>query len=277
MNINYPPRPINPADRARETLAECDVDLKQFKGVYSDDVIQRDMAEVTRLESVFEQSPIKKYGDIFEAIVFEHGEQSNWFGESSQVVKTSRYDDYINKIDLIVESRDESGMFSQLALGVDVTFGSQDLSKKFNAIRDGIDQGRLGSVKYFLADRPNGQQFAGPLNNIPHIVAGIEVDRVTELGRLWVDPKKKKELAVHPIQMTILEEAALQLEAFAAYAGRSEASENTKALVPILNQKLQEIKNLIREKRATGITGIKDDKVFEEIKRNLQIFTSASK
>lgn len=262
----------NPAARAKERLSAYEVDPKKFKGIYPADEIERDMRKVAELEERFGQSPIKKYGDLFEAVVCEHGELSDWFGPNAQVIKTYRYDDFINKIDLVVETSDAEGEFTQLALGVDVTFGSQDLTKKFTAIRDNIDTGELGHVKYFLADRPGDQKFAGSLHNIPHVVAGMEVDRVTELGLMWMDPKKKKELSVHPIQMIILEEAALQLEAFRDYAAAG-TGEKTRALAPILDQKLQDVKKLLREKRAAGIKTIEHDAVFEEIKRNLQLFS----
>jgi|SRR3989344_2810163 len=264
-------KPVYPAELAKVVLSQCEVNPKKFKGIYSDVDIQRDIDWAEEMEKKFEPSPIKKYGDIFEAIVYEHGAKSGWFGANSQIIKTSRFDDYKNKIDLVVETHDEAGKFTQLALGVDVTFGSQDLTKKFIKIRDDIDAGKLGYVKYFFADRPKHQKFAGPLNNIPHVVVGTEVDRVTELGRLWMDPKKEATLATNPIQMTMLEEASLQLGAFRNYAavGKSNA---TRALVPILDQKLKDIEKLIKEKRTIGLKSTSPDAVFEEIKRNLLSF-----
>ncbi len=262
--INRPP--ANPAERAKEFLTSCEVDLKKFRGIYSDDEIQDDIAWVERTEKKFEPSPIKKYGDIFEAVFCEQAEMNEWV-PNSQVTKTSRFDDYRNKVDMVVETHDADDTITHLALGVDVTFGSEDLSKKFRGIRDNINKGELGSVKYFLADRPRNQKFAGPLRNIPHVVVGVEVDRVTELGLLWVN-RKNRELATHPAQVTILEEISLQLETFVEYA----KSVGGTTLVPILELELQKINEMLAQKKAAGLTGLKNDRVFEEIKRNLLFF-----
>ena len=59
------------------------------------------------------------------------------------------------------------------------------------------------------------------------------------------------------------------MKTFADYPRSSGKNE----LVQILETELQKINELLEEKRASGIKGLKDDKVFQEIKRNLQSFT----
>lgn len=260
--------------RAQEVLTDNEIPLEEFIGLsdtYPEDSVKRDIAEVKRLEGVFEQSPSKIHADILEAIVCEQGELSNWFGPESQVIKTSRFDDYINKIDMVVETKgDDQGFsrFSHLALGIDVTFGSKDLYRKFDTIRANIDNGTLGEVKYFRSDR---QHVTRHLGKVPQIVVGVAVERVKELGLLWMN-RKNKELSEHAVQVTILEEAALQLKTFIEYAENSERKE-AQSVVPILEKELQKIRELLEEKKKRGLVGIKDDKVFEEIKRNLVSFT----
>lgn len=257
---------LNPEEahsRAKETLSEYEIKPETFSD-YDPAMIKRDAEEVARLEAAFEPTPSKIYGDILEAVACEHGELSNWFGTTSQVIKTARFDDCRNKIDMIVETEAENWQFSHLALGVDVTFGSKDLHKKFDAIKANIDSGKLGQVKYFHSDR---QHFTGRLERIPQVVMGVEIDRVKELGLLWMN-RRNKDLATHPVQTTMLEEAALQLETFAAYAKRIGKSDIT----AIFERDLQKTRELIAEKRAGGIQSLSHDKVFEEIKRNLLSF-----
>lgn len=253
--------------RAQKDLSEYEIKPETFFGLYGDSILKHDAEEVARLEASFEQSPSKIHADILEAIVCEHGELSEWFGPQSQVIKTSRFDDYKNKIDMIVETETEDRQFSHLALGIDVTFGNKDLSKKFDAIKTKIAKGSLGEIKYFHSDR---QDFTGRKRKVPLVVIGVEIDRVKELGLLWMN-RRNKDLAVHPVQVTILEEATLQLEAFVQYA----KSIGKNDVVPILAMELQKINELLVQKRATGLTGLKHDKVFEEIKRNLLLFTSS--
>jgi len=250
--------------RAKAVLSEYEIKPEIFVGLYNDDMLKRDAEEVARLEGTFEQTPSQIYADILEAVTCEQGELSEWFGARSQVIKTARFDDIKNKIDMVVETESEDRQFSHLALGIDVTFGNRDLHKKFDAIRANIDKGKLGQVKYFHSDR---QHMTGRLQKVPQVVVGVEIERVKELGLLWMN-RRNKELREHPVQMAILEEAALQLKTFAEYAARTDK----KDLVDILERELQKINELSEEKRKAGIKSIGQDKVFEEIKRNLQMF-----
>lgn len=258
---------LNPEEahaRALEKLAAYQISADGFESVYSAEELARDAATVERLKQKFGVSPAKKYGDLLEAVACEHGELSDWFGPSAQVMKTSDYDDFCNRVDMVVEIEEIDKTFSHLALGVDVTFGSRELYKKFETIKANIDAGRLGTVKYFRSDRqpePRG------LTHLPQVVLGIDIERVKELGLLWMN-RRNKELGGHPVQRLILEEAALQLKTFAAYAERTGKIE----IAGILSRELEKVEELLREKVAAGIPTVEGDKVFEAIKNNLAIF-----
>ena len=121
---------LNPEEahaRAQEMLLANQIPLAKFDGLYDEDALRRDANEVARLEGKFEQTSSKIYGDILEAVICEHGELSNWFGPYSQVMKTTPFDDYVNKIDMIIETDEGKGGFSLLALGVDVTIWRKSL------------------------------------------------------------------------------------------------------------------------------------------------------
>jgi hypothetical protein len=257
--VNFTPEKAH--ERAELLLEENEIKLEAFEGLYSSKGLKEDAAEVARLEQKFDGDPMtKKYGNILEAITCEHGELSDWFGPNAQVIKTSRYDDYINKIDMVIETQ-ENNSFSNLALGIDVTFGSYDLHKKFNAIRQKIDEGTLGEIKYFHSDRQN---IHGRLSKVPHVVVGVEIDRVKELGQLWMR-QEKKQLSMHPVQVTLLKEAKEQLETFAQYAERTGKGD----LKNIFERELKKVKEILALKAKEGLKGIPEDKVFEEIRRNL--------
>ena len=74
--------------------------------------VAKDLAFVERAERDFElkftqlppeQQRVIKLAKIIEAIIFEHGEKSNWFGESATTMQTSRYDDIVNHLDTIIQ------------------------------------------------------------------------------------------------------------------------------------------------------------------------------
>ena len=267
--------------RAKTLFSEHEIKPKKFAGIsgYTDEELRLDTERATKIEKGFERSASpeseesKMYADILEAIAFEHGEMSDWFGAKSKVIKTAPFDDYVHGVDMVVETEVSDQETTHLALGVDVTFRN-DLFKKFDAIRSRIDKGELGQVKYFLSERPDTARadrvnkiHAGPLQNIPHVVIGAEIDRVKELALLWMN-RKNKQLGEHPVQRMILQEIALQLEAFAAYARGIDKNE----VAVILERQLQEIQKLQQEKQKAGIKTVAHDKVFDEIKRNLSLF-----
>ncbi len=256
-------------ERAKKVLTENEIKLERFTGLYDENILARDIAEVKRLEELFEPSPSKTYADIFEAIVCEHGELSDWFGSGCEVIKTSPFDDYVNGIDMVAEIKGEHQGFSHLALGIDVTFGSKDLHKKFDPIRARIDKGHLGEVKYFYSDR---QHYRAHLEKVPQVIVGVEIERLKDLALLWMN-RKNKELSRHPAQITILEEVALQLEAFTNYAKKN-GERGSESLAPILERELWKIRELLEEKKKMGIVGVRKDKVFEEIRKNLRPFMS---
>ncbi len=272
--------------KARALFAEKEISLAIFKDLrdaesktlpgYSEDEIRTDVALAARLRGKYEASDddSKKYSDILEAVIFKCGKDNLWFGANSTAIKTAPFDDFVNHVDLVVETEVADQEYSHLALGVDVTF-SGDLREKFNKIRTAIDKGELGHVKYFLSDRPDPNhpdleepmKFAGPLTNIPWVVVGIEIARAKELGLLWMN-NKNTQLGKHPAQRMILRQIALELKTFAGYARRI-GREN---LAVILETQLKKVEEIMGEKRAAGIKVIESDRVFEEIKNNLAAF-----
>ena len=274
-------------ERAVELFAEKEIKPKRFRGIrgYSDSEIKVDSEKAQSLKEKYGQSinTSKMLANILEAVVLEGGKPEGgkledvnrnlWFGMQSKVIKTAPFDDYVNHIDMVVETEVANEEFSHLALGVDVTF-SGDQQDKFKTIRANMDEGKLDQVKYFLSERPDpirtdrkSMTFAGPLNNIPRVVIGSEIERVKELAFLWMN-KKYKELREHPVQRLILREIALQLKTFAPYA-RSIGKED---LAIVIEKELKIIEGVMKEKREGGIGTIEHDKVFEEIKRNLAMF-----
>lgn len=187
---------------------------------------------------------------IFEALVLDQTERSNWLGENAMTVRASKFDDYANGVDMIVEFPEE--ISRHLALAVDVTT-SEMLAKKFSRIREEIDRGRLSRVKYY-----DSKNFRGELKNVPRIIIGADQSSVRQAGELWLE-NKNKELAVHPMQNIILDEIVFQLKAFSDYA----AGRGKKEIADSYNNSLKIIERIIREKNA--LFPPENDRVFSAI------------
>ena len=160
-----------------------------------------------------EKKKLKRIADIFEAIVLTQSESSKWFGDAS-TLKTSAYDDYINKVDMIAEWFTPKEGSRVLALAVDVTFSAESVQEKLRAIKSEIDSGKLGSIKYFKDKRGD---FMGIRNNVPRIVIGVSESVVEDLADLWVR-EEHTALDEHPVQILFLDEMLGQLTFMHDYA-----------------------------------------------------------
>lgn len=205
-------------EKAEKLINEERIDMGKFKGFYDANALEEDDRYVKRREKEFNEndSPhekeMHKYAVIAEAIIHNQIDMNGWLGGTATAVKTSKYDDYKYGVDEYVKFRKtKNSPSANLALGVDVTFGS-DLVKKMETIRDHIRRGDLGKIKYLLT-----KSFRGELSNVPRAVVGFDMKNLQELKELWMNGKKRA-LAQHPVKFMILGQMKLQLEAFTRYA-----------------------------------------------------------
>jgi hypothetical protein len=245
--------------RATEILERDRIKLDELSDLYGADTIARDEAYVAKREREFAASMSDaerqqlKLATVFEAILHEQGEQSNWFGEAAVTIKTSKLDDIANGVDEIVEFEEDEKSPSYLALAVDATYSTFP-DHKLQKIKEEIDRGELAKIKYAVIENTG---FRGELNKVPRVVIGVSARTVNQLAELWLS-KNTKELAKHPVQIQILEEVLMQCKAFGKYAeskGQLEIArkyENTQAIIEgVMNEK--------KEKRIVSDSGERDD------------------
>jgi len=244
------------------TNPEYVIQETDFASVYGETSVQADINEADRLErEVFTggsaaDENAKKIAETLEAIVLMQSEMSEWLG-SAQTLKTARFDDYKNKVDMLAEWYSPEDGSRVLALAVDVTFGTGTAEKKLGAIKREIDAGKLGSVRYFKDSRGD---FMGTRNNVPRTVIGVSQPKVAELAQLWLD-NKQKQLGVHPIQSLFADEIEAQLSAMHAYAKRKGKGEVAAAY----EQALAAIRPLKAAKAAFASKEMQEDPVAESI------------
>lgn len=258
----------NAYERALEILGNP-IDPKTFTD-YKD--VQADIEFVQKMEERFAEesgrlSPevkrLQKLAKIFEAIIFQHAEQSNWFGESATTLETSRYDDIVNKVDAIVEFQEGESSASHLAVAMDVTI-AEHFGAKFDHVKQGIDEGKLTEVKYFASDFLN---IRGRKSKVPHVIIGVDRKTLYDVIDAWMKGDNRR-LADHPVQIKILEEIRVQLRAYQKYAEQVGKED----LVPIYQKTESTISAIMREKDITA-DDLKDtakDEMFYAIKFNAE-------
>lgn len=243
---------------AEKLIQENAIDPNMFADLYGRENVERDLKKVSEFEKKFFADPAHKTAKVLEAIMLA-GELHNWFGNNTEVIKSSRFDDIINGTDLILELEEiMPRRFSQVSIAVDVTFGLRQQEKKFERIKDEIDRGKLATIKYFHSEK---EHFRGERSNIPRVVIGIEYNRVVELAALWLR-KDNVTLATHPVQRVILEEVALQLERFKTYASKTGKTH----LAPLFERDLAIIQSILKEKKNIPLGEYEYDRVLQDIK-----------
>lgn len=262
----------NAHERAvRDVLTNPDYAIQEseFEGVYSASDIAADKAEVERLERIYssqetpESRNSKKIADVLEAIVLMQSEMNEWLG-SATTLRTSKFDDYKNKVDMLAEwSHPEDGS-RVLALAVDVTFGSEQVEKKMRDIRKEINSGSLGKVRYF---RDSDNQFMGTRNNVPRTVIGVSQPMVEELARLWL-ANDNRALAKHSVQRQFLVQIVHQLTVMRDYAARIGKDEVVKAY----NQALVIARPLLESKSIIDKGDYSEDPVAKNIRESAREF-----
>ena len=237
------------------------IDLDDFANFYAREIIDDDKRVIVDCEQKFlkrakedpEKERWQRLALVFEALVLDQTERSNWLGTDAMTIRASKFDDSVNGVDMIVEFPEE--ISRHLALAVDVTT-SDLLVKKFLRIRKEIENGRLSQIKYF-----NSKNFRGELKNVPRVIIGADRSTIRQVGELWLE-NKNKELAVHPVRKIILDEIMVQLKAFSDYA----VSRGKKDIADSYGASLKIIKRIIDEdkERNAPLSPI-NDKVFSAI------------
>lgn len=255
---------------AEKMLKENAVDPKDFTALYGTENIARDIAYAEKREREFSRDAHKVYAEVLEAILYDQIELSDWFGANARTIKTSFFDDIVNGSDLILELEDIKKTFSHLSLSVDVTFGTSTETKKFSAIKDKIDAGTLGTIKYFHSEKGG---FRDELSKVPQVVIGVEKDMVIQLSGLWAGEHGRNregnlKLATHPVQRIIFTEILLELRAFKEYA---EAT-GKNALVPIYEKDILALEDILRKRPLMDMGDLRNDRVFAAIRSALLMF-----
>lgn len=268
---------INAAyETAKKVLAEP-VNPEDFRDIYGKNV-DNDMQYVEKMEKMFaeknrdaseEVERFNKIAKIFEAIIFQHAELSNWFGESATTIAASRYDDIKNGIDTIVEFNEDQAAY-HLALAIDVTSGSASRDK-FDRIQRDIDEGHLAEIKYFVSENMG---IRGHKANVPRVVIGADRKTIYNVINAWIE-KDNDALAEHPIQIKILSEIQIQLASFKQYCENTGKPE----LAGIYEKGLAIVEKILAQKNAdeAQMTDLDFDQVYRDIKAQAENIASRGK
>ena len=159
---------------------------------------------------------------LLEGIIEYFSERFDWFGESSYVTPTTKYDDYRHHVDFVVEwdekSNWETGRNILPKMAVDCTIARDVRSLQFKGkiIFDGIKNGKLAEIKYFRSESRVGE--VGPQELIPKVVISLVPFEVAQLCQDLVkfiknpnDEKIKQKLVNHKASLLFLKQSLVEI------------------------------------------------------------------
>jgi len=197
---------------------------EDFSDVYGEEEVKNDKNEIQRVMSLWEEldskgKEAKDFSDIYEAMISDQIEKSNWFGDKCKSYPASYYDDVKNGID-IVNIFEEGEDLHYMGLGVDVCFSSkkEELVGKLESIKQCIRSGEMPALKYFKNPK-NGEKKKILL---PKVIVGSRFSSAEKTIRIWggKDPNRDKSLKDDNTQVKFILETISQLKYFYDFSGR---------------------------------------------------------
>lgn len=245
------------AIEARKLKKKDAIDPNEFKDLYGELSVVHDLDMIQKLKKspdFIQNSAAHAWADVFEAVFYQHVEQSNWLGEEVHTILPSEFDDFINKIDVMARADSSPSALPFVGVGVDVTFGTTKIAQKITGIFNEIEKGRLGTMRYFVD--PEVDDYKGPITKVPHLVVGVERVHIIELARQWMNGENKA-LAQNPIQLVILKQIMEQLKAYRGHAKKMGQSE----IAAIYSADIDAFEPVLQERRKMDIRNYENDHI----------------
>ncbi|MCR4275002.1 MAG: hypothetical protein NUW02_03070 [Candidatus Campbellbacteria bacterium] len=230
----------NAHEKALALIEREAVNPTDHGAVYSSEKIKLEQQEAGEAKKKFNHDdPLMEQASLAaEAFLYEQIGRHGWISTPDIHVypeKTADIDDIFNKTDIVLTFETGDGE-KTLAVTVDVTIGTKTLKEKIHSIKQEIDKQSLTTVKYH--ETPSGKQ--GPLEKTPRVVLSLEANTLIELLSLWTssDTDSRERLKKHPIQLDMVQEIEVQLEAYEKYAqetGKKELADRFKQALGVIH------------------------------------------
>lgn len=235
----------------RAAIAVMEARVEELEGKFKEADAQKTPEQKARKE----QSEMM--ADCLEGIfLYMH----SWLGPTSKAYPTSKYDDYVNHVDLIIE-RNQGGMSDHNGLAIDVTYGGpKTILKKLRLIRDRVLNGKLGQVDLFKSD---DGKYKGQLLDIPLVVVGADANTMKGLINLFAG-KEDGQLSEHPFQFQVIDQIILQCDFFIETAQKikDKNKERSDKIVSEYTKLKQTFESVLKLKQKTIPTEV--DRTFRD-------------
>lgn len=230
--------------KAIECKSARTLSLEPFIEAYGLAAIKEDYGRIAEKMAGYmdhKLSPSERLGFIFESAFLDVGKQG-WFGENSELVHASMFDDIENKIDTVATIRRPDSSARHIAIASDLAFGFERASAKFNHIIQDVHTGKLAQMKYFHSDLLG---FTGRLKNIPKTVVGLDKENLNSFLLNWLREPELAQLQFGAHMITQIHEQSKGLAALAKrkHGGGSLVTDAYERTAQVTNEILLETYN----------------------------------
>ena len=250
---------VGDAPYTGEAMAEIEEKVNKAEKTFADQV--ENLPEDARQKHEI----AKKLADCLEGIILN---VKTWFGPTSNIYPTTRYDDFFNGVDLVAE-RMNGDIANHHGFALDITYaGYNTILKKVNRIADRLKTGKLGKVDFF---KSKDGRFKGQLGEIPLVVIGADGNTMRGLVNMFAEGEDQM-IEDHAVQFQIVDQVLMQCEVFINIAEGiedQEISERIIAAYSTLKKDFELIKNL-KHRLATNIDKGERDNFHENLKAALE-------
>ncbi|MFA4833752.1 MAG: hypothetical protein WC619_02795 [Patescibacteria group bacterium] len=182
---------------------------KDFEGIYSKTEVERDLELTQKLEKGHVLRTER--GEILEKVLRREIYNSCWFGDNCETVQTTKFDDYVNHTDFVIELDTDDRI--KLAVDTTVTNDTEVIEKKVIKIKNELDRKIGTTIKYFQSnltweDNPE----KGEIKDIPSVIIAFDYENLQKMCEIMAGPGGKEKLGRTSLQIYILEDVINQLE-----------------------------------------------------------------
>lgn len=244
-----------------EATGHRPVDIRR-NAAYAESMQQRFAQErTTTLERIEDMAA------VMEVVFGTNIDGSEWIPRSD-VIFTSKYDDIVNGVDMVVEMPDRKGT---PIMGLDITLASSDVvEKKVNRVIHNIRDGKLATVDYYRSENFTDTK----LNYLPLFIAGVDIHAAAELSQLYTNGKRG-EITDHVASIYMLYELRMQAEAYMKAAegyGRGHIADYMNTFVAMTNTLIEERGGNANPTREEYEALAQNDMMFDAMYKTLKTY-----
>ncbi|MDD2758508.1 MAG: hypothetical protein PHD72_04035 [Patescibacteria group bacterium] len=219
---------------------------------------------------------IELISQAMEMVLAWCGETGGWFGKNAAAIRTGKYDQLINGVDLVIEfapnNEEEESRCLALSIAITAVENTAGLDEIMEKNLEKIKTGKLAQVKYFESPATGEKR---QIENVIPVAIALDGERAIEFINKYSQKilNKKaaaedgKQVGADPIQIMFLEQILAQLKAYLEEMDEENSKEA--GIISEIN-KLQELLQPILDEINTGEqSNLEEDEISKRILKNL--------